>query len=279
VNRRVGYLVAVVLLFHATLISAQVNTRSGVKLLELVTFGSLAEVQRAAASAIGAARHVWTDYLALRDMRRENEELRARVAALEVTLQQQRALATRAGRLQALLSLRDQMDERTLAADVIAGDASALFNTITIDKGSSDGVRPDMAVLAPRGVVGRVVGQPASRAARVQLLVDRFAAAGAMLERTRTGGIIAGEAGDPPLRLQYVSNLADVQVGDVVVTSGIDGIYPKGYVIGSVERVGKGSGLYLDVRVRPSADFSALEEVLVVLDPPPAQARQGQGQS
>jgi rod shape-determining protein MreC len=117
--------------------------------------------------------------------------------------------------------------------------------------------------------VGRTFLETAPHAARVQLLTGRNAAAGAIIERTRVGGIVMGGEADPPLRMDFVSNLADVQVGDLVVTSGLDGIYPKGFAIGRVESAGPGPGLYKVIRVRPAVDFSTLEEVLVVMTPPP----------
>src|SRR4029453_18736691 len=119
-------------------------------------------------------------------------------------------------------------------------------------------------VIAPTGVIGRVV-TPTAHASKVQLLIDRNAAAAALIERSRAQGVVVG-AGEPLLRLSYVSDIADVKVGDVVVTSGLEGIYPKGYVIGKVERVNRGNK---DIRVRPSVDFNRLEEVLVVISPPP----------
>jgi rod shape-determining protein MreC len=181
-------------------------------------------------------------------------------------LQQQRALADRARGLGQLLALRDRSNLSTTAAEVIAASATPDFRTATIDKGSRDGLRPDMAVIAPAGVVGRVV-VPSARAAKVQLLIDRNAAAGALIERSRAQGVVTGGGGDR-LRLEYVSEVADVVVGDLVVTSGIDGIYPKGFTIGRVESVEKSGGSWRVV-VKPSVDFSALEEVLVVLTPTP----------
>ena len=139
---------------------------------------------------------------------------------------------------------------------------------MTIGRGTADGVQAGMAVMAPKGIVGRVIGQPASHAARVQLLIDKYAAAGALAERTRAGGMVIGVETDPPLAMEFVSNLLDVKPGDLIVTSGIDGIYPKGYSIGWVETAERGKGLYLSISVRPAVDFSSLEEVLVVLVPP-----------
>ena len=124
-----------------------------------------------------------------------------------------------------------------------------------------------MAVIAPAGVVGRIV-VPSGSAAKVQLLIDRNAAAGAVIERgeSRAQGVVVG-TGDDRLRMEYVSEIADIVVGDVVVTSGIDGIYPKGFVIGRVEVVEKSGPAFKQILVRPAVDFSSLEEVLVVMTP------------
>lgn len=273
-NRRTAFLVVTVLLAHLVLISAQVNTESGGSVLRWLTFGLFGELQRGTSSVAGSGLGVWQRYIALRDLRTENDALKAQISALEVAMQQQRALAARGQRLESLLQLREQMQERTVPADVIGGDATAFFHTITINRGTSDGVEADLAVISAKGVVGRVVGSPSPRAARVQLLPDRYAAVGGQVERSRTGGVVVGDPDGAGLRMEYVSNLADIQAGDVVVTSGIEGIYPKGYVIGTVEQVNKGAGLYLDVRIRASVDFSALDEVLVVIDRPPGVAEE-----
>ena len=265
IRQRTGYLFMAVIIGHIILISAQVNTERGVPLLEVVTFGTFAEVQRGASTLIGGVRTSWGDYLALQSVRSDNEQLRREVAQLQVALQQQRALAQQSHTLVELLKLREGIQIETVAAGVIAGSASPDFRTITIDKGSSDGLRPDMAVIAPAGVVGRII-TPSARAAKVQLLIDRNAAAGAIVERSRAQGVVEGTGGS--LRLNYVSGTADVQSGDVVSTSGIDGIYPKGFVIGQIESVERGSGEFGAIVIRPAVDFSSIEAVLVVTTPP-----------
>ena len=267
IRRRTGYLFLMVMIGHIVLISAQVNSKSGAPVLEAVSFGVLSEIQRATWSGFGAVRETWNDYAELRHASDENQLLRHRVAELQIELQKQRALALEAERLQALLRFRSQVAAPSLAAQVIARDPSLEFQTLTIDRGTSDGVRRDMAVIAPAGVVGRIVKHGA-HAALVQLLIDRDAAAGAIVERSRAGGTVKGRGVDPLMRLEYMSNLADVKVGDTVVTSGLDGIYPKGVVIGRVESVERGGGVFTAVRVRPAVDFSELEEVLVVTVPP-----------
>ena len=264
IRLRAGYLFGAVTIGHIVLISAQVTTARGVPMLEAVTFGVFAEVQRGASSVIGGVRTSWGDYLALQSVRSDNERLQQEIGQLHVTLQQERALAQQSRTLQALLELRSQAPLTTAAAGVIASSASPDFRTLTIDKGSEDGLRPDMAVISPAGVVGRVI-TPSSRAAKVQLLIDRNAAAGALVERSRAQGVVEGTGGD--LRLNYVSGTADIIVGDVVVTSGIDGIYPKGFVIGQIESIERAGGGYGAIVVRPSVAFASLESLLVVLAP------------
>ena len=271
IRQRTGWLFMAVIVGHVLLISAQVNTQRGVPLLEEVTFGSFAEVQRAATSGMATVRDNWVNYVALQDVRAENAKLKDEVAALQIGLQQERALAQQSRTLQGLLDLKTAVPLKTTAASVIAGGASPEFRTMTIDKGTGDGLAPDMAVLAPAGVVGRII-MPASRAAKVQLLIDRDAAAGAIVERTRAQGIVVG-TGTDRFRMDHVPAAADIKVGDRLVTSGIEGIYPKGFVIGQIESLNRQGGEFTDVMVRPAVEFSELESVLVVLAPPASEAQ------
>jgi rod shape-determining protein MreC len=269
IRQNAGYLFLAVILGHVILISAQVNSRSGVPVLESVTFGLFAEVQRGSSTAVSGFRNVWNRYGSLRSVERENVELRQKLEAVQVELQERRALADRARGLQQLLELRDRSNLRTMAAEVIASSASPDFRTLTIDRGANQEVRADMAVIAADGVVGRVV-VPSARAAKVQLLIDRNAAAGALVARSRAQGVVKG-GGDDRLELQYVSEAADVVTGDLVVTSGIEGIFPKGFTIGHVDAVEKAGPSYKRITVKPAVNFSSLEEVLVVLTPTPVR--------
>lgn len=273
IRKRTGYLFLAVMVGQVILVSAQVQTKSGTRVLQAVAFEVFSRVQHGTASIVYGARGAWANYVALRGARAENEELKRRVAALEVQWQQEHALASRSERLQQLLDLKTNAAFPTLAAEVIAGNPDPVMRTVTIDRGSDDGVVADMAVIAPAGIVGRVIGPVGRRAARVQLIIDRTAAAGAVTERARAGGMVAGADAEPPLRMELVTNLSDVKAGDTVVTSGVDGIYPKGYLIGRVESATRGGGLYQTIVVRPAVDFSSLEEVLVVLVPPRAATR------
>lgn len=264
-RQRTGYLVLAVVLGHVILISAQVNAGPRTSVLENVTFGVFAELQRVLTSSRDAVVNVWSGYVGLRGLYAENEELEGTVASLELQLQEQRALARRAESLEQLLEMRRAVALPTTSARVIASDATPYFRTLTLDRGLDDGVVADAAVLAPAGVVGRIVGAPVRRASRVQLLIDRNAAAGARLERTRASGVVVGGDDETALRMEYVSNLEDVRVGDRVITSGTDGIYPAGFAIGTVTDVARGAGLYLLITVDPVVEFAKLEEVLVVV--------------
>ncbi|PYR27609.1 MAG: rod shape-determining protein MreC [Acidobacteria bacterium] len=272
IRQRTRYLFLVVILGHILLISAQVNSRRGVPVLEAVTFGIFSEVQRAASSVVSAGRNVWSGYIGLRQAHAENQELKRQLADAQITMQAQQALADRARSLEQVLELRDRVHVQTAAATIIGATPPSPtpdFRTVTIDKGTREGLRPDMAVVAPLGVVGRIV-VPAVRSAKVQLLIDRNAAAGALIERSRAQGVVIG-TGEERLRMEYVSEVADVVVGDIVVTSGIDGIYPKGFIIGRVEAVEKTGPTFKRISVRPAVDFLSLEEVLVITTPPPVR--------
>ena len=264
-RQRNGYLVSAVIVGHFILISAQAGGGPRGSVLENVAFRAFAEMQRLLMSARGAVAHSWSHYVGLRDVHDRNDALTVTVADLQLLLQVQRALAQQARGLQQLLGLRQAVDLRTVGARVIATAATPYVRTLTVDRGAEDGVHADDVVIAPEGIVGRIVGVPSPRASRVQLLIDRLAAAGARVERTRVSGIVTGADNGTELRMEYVSNHEDVDVGDRVVTSGTDGIYPAGFVIGEVAAVAPGPELDLAIRIVPAVMFSRLEDVLVIV--------------
>jgi rod shape-determining protein MreC len=265
-------LLVVLSLGHVLLISAQVQTRSGLPLIQSAAFGLFSGVQRTTGAVAGGVGGFWQGWIALQGVERENEALRARVAELEGRVLGLEAIARSTRALEEALALQARIVQPTLAARVIAGNPTPGTLTVLIDRGAADGVRADMAVIAADGVVGRVFGAPAARTAQVQLLVGRNAAAGATLERSGAGGLVVGgqsAAGAPRLRLDYVPNLVDVQAGERVFTSGQDQIYPPGFPIGTVESVAAGSQ-YRAISVRPAVEVSRIDVVLVVLAGAPA---------
>jgi rod shape-determining protein MreC len=272
-GRKSRFLLAALILAHLVVISRQVEGEGGVSLLQRAVWSVLVPPQRVMASAIGGVKGVWTGYVALRGARDENRRLQERVHALETQLQASQEQIGEAARLREILELRPILPFPTMTAQVIAREGVPWFRNITIDKGQKDGVLLNAPVIGVGGVLGRVVAVGPA-AAKVQLLLDRDCGVGVRIERTRTTAVVAGQvafsdSGTSELLMKYVPVLADVTVGDVVVTSGLDQIYPKGLVVGRVRSVGKGSGLFKEVAVQPSANFERIEEVMVAKAPPP----------
>ena len=270
--RRSRFLLVGLILAHLTAISHQVDGGTGVSLLERGVLSVLSPLQRGVAAAAFLATELWRGWAFHRETYADNRRLRAELRALEMELQLRSYRAQESVRLRELLALQQAVPLDTLAAQVVARDGVPWFRTLTLDKGERDGVRLDAAVISSTGIVGRVVAVGPS-AARVQVLLDRDSGAAALIERSRVSGVVSGqvsapETGSEDLALKYIPGRADVVVGDVVVTSGLDRIFPKGLVIGRVRLVGDVTGLFREVSVEPSARFSSLEEVLVLKGAP-----------
>jgi rod shape-determining protein MreC len=266
-ERRGTFLFVSLILLHLIAISHQVD-RGGVSLLENVIFSILSPVQNGMASGVRSVRSAWSGYVDLRGTREENGRLRERLRIVEVMLQEKQYLAREAERLRQLTGLQQELPMLTVVAQVVARDGVPWFRMFTINKGAKDDVVLDAPVLSPTGVVGRVI-EVGPHAAKVQLLLDRQASAAVALLRTGVNGVTEGQVGladsnSREILIKYMPSLADVEVGDVVVTSGLDQIFPKGYRVGNVSKIEKGSGLFKEIHVSPSAQFDAMEEVLVV---------------
>lgn len=203
------------------------------------------------------------NYLTMSGFKLENERLRKRIQTLEI--ERQRLLEAEAThrKLQELLDFRGQLPAKAITASIIADSASSWFQGCVINKGSADGVLKDMAVVTPLGVVGKVVST-STRSAKVILLTDANSGVDVIVQRTRSRGIVSGSL-DNGLVLKYVKRSEDVQVGDRLITSGLDGVFPKGMMVGTVTRVNKQNlGLFQFVEVLPAVQSSRVEEVLVV---------------
>lgn len=245
----------------------------GVVFLELVT--PVARVSEYAANRTGEA---WEAYAGLMGVRQELSWVRERVRELEREVDGQRRIEDENRRLRAVLELRDELGGMPIAARITGVGASQLFHTATINRGTGDGVAEGMAVLAPRGVVGRVVSA-SPNAARVLLLEDPSSGVGAVVQRTRTRGIVEGVGADR-LALKFVTPDEELRLGDEIVTSGLDGIFPRGMPLGHVTRIrSDDAGLFQSAELVPAVDFRKLEEVLVLEGPereiPPAVGEAG----
>ena len=215
----------------------------------------------------GGVRTVWSEYVDLRGLQAENRRLRAEGQALQQRLQGLQEMAQQNRRLQALLEMPEPPGSRPAVARVIGKDATNWFRTILIDRGSADGLERNSPAVAAEGLVGRVV-EVAPIVSRVQLVTDPVSSVGALVQRTRVSGIAAGDGG-AALRLRYLPLMADVAVGDRVVTSGMGGVFPKGIPLGTVVSVDRRSGaLFQEAILEPAADLSKLEEVTVLVPLP-----------
>lgn len=267
-GKRSRFLLLGLVLLHLAAISHQVDGGSGLSLLQWALLAAVSPVQRGVAGVLGGAGEAWRGWGFHRETYEENRRLAARLRELEAETQVRAQQALEAVRLRELLTVREALPLETIGAQVIGRDGVPWFRTLTLDRGEADGVRVDAPVLSATGVVGRVFAT-GPHAARVQVLLDRDSGAAVLLERSRVAGVVSGQVvapgtGDRDLVLKYIPERTDVEVGEVVVTSGLDRIYPKGLVVGRVRFVGSGSGLFRDIRVEPSARFESLEEVLVV---------------
>jgi len=221
-------------------------------------------------SAVGhGTRQLWHDYINVAGLRHENEALRADNEQLHLEAIRMSEDAAQARRLQALLDFKEHFPTHTLAAQVIGSSGSEQSRVLYIDKGANDGVLPDMAVISADGVVGKV-RDVFRGTAQVLLINDEMSGVGTLLEKSRLFGVVKGTAAGT-LMLDHIMSDEKVEKGEAVVTSGGDRIFPKGLPVGRVADVSPGSDLFLNIRVRPAADLSRLEEVLVVTDTNAAQ--------
>jgi rod shape-determining protein MreC len=206
--------------------------------------------------------NLWHNYFYLRGVRAENRELKAEIERLRLDQVRLNEDAAQARRLQALLAFKEQFISQTLPAQVIGSGGSEQSRIVYIDKGQHDGLKPDMAVITVDGIVGKVLKVFGSTS-QVLLIDDQSSGVGAILEKSRLQGILRGtSAGEVVLERIMTDNA--VQPGEEVRTSGGDRIFPKGLPVGTVTKVGNGADLFLSIRVRPAANLSKLEEVLVV---------------
>jgi rod shape-determining protein MreC len=222
----------------------------------------MAPLQRIGSVGARGVGELWRDAAALFRRRAELDWLQTRVTTLEEQTVRLDEIERENARLRDLLAFRERLAGDVRAAAVIGRDATGLARTITIDRGERDGVVKGAAVLAPAGVVGQVF-LASAHAARVLLITDHNSGVDAVVQRTRARGIVEGTVSEG-CGLKFVKRTEDLQAGDVVVTSGVDGIFPRGLPIGQLTSVDKrGQGLFQYATVRPFVDFDRLEEVLV----------------
>ena len=256
-----------VLLFGQVLgLAIQVKRASenaSTRLIRIWAVDSVTPLERGIVWVQNGTRGIWRNYFYLRGVRQENRELKQKIEALEIERVRLNEDAEQAHRLQALLSFKEQYISKTLAAQVIGSSGSEQSRSIYIDKGSRDGIRPDMAVITADGIVGKVLRGVQDHISSVLLINDQTSGVGAILEKSRLQGVLRGTPAGEVI-LEKVMTDEAVATGERVLTSGGDRIFPKGLPVGTVTKVSPGQELFLNIRVRPAADLDRLEEVLVI---------------
>lgn len=230
-------------------------------------YETLAEIQRPLQvvnrSLSSGVLGVWEGYVALRGVREENQLLRERVAKLESINSELLEYESENMRLRGLLAMQQSTKLTGKVANVIGYDPSSWQHALTLDKGANDGVMVGMAVLEGNGLVGQVTAT-SSHTARVLLLTDPLSGVDGIVQESRARGVVEGE-GQSLCRWKFVQKDEPVNVGDRVITSGMDAVYPKGLLIGVVlEAAASQADMFQSIKVKPAVDFSKLESVMIV---------------
>lgn len=226
---------------------------------------SLYPFQRAFHGAVSLATSVTHQYFALRGAQKELDLTKRELERLELENLRLREASISHERLRRILALEESLGAKGIAAEVIAGDGGSLFRSMVLNRGSQQGVSKGMIVVAPAGMVGQIFAV-SPHSSRVLLIIDPHSVSDALVQRSRTKGLIQGNLDGCVMK--YVRREDDVKVGDQILSSGGDGLFPKGLAIGVVSRVNqKNYGLFQSVEVRPKVNFSELEEVLILSTP------------
>lgn len=255
--------VAIVLLIVSLFILSYSAARlSETGLLRKMVLEIAAPVEDAINRSLKGLHDTWNRYLFLVGKQDESRRLRRENAVLNDLLNNYREGYQEGMRLRKLLDIKDGLHHKAVAARVIDNDRTSLFKTILINKGTTEGLRVGLPVLSDQGVVGRII-ETSWHASRILLLIDENSNIDALLQRTRAQGILQG-AGSAGCNLKYISRVENVQAGDVVLSSGLAGVFPKGLLLGFVTGTpGSEGGLFQKIDVASAVDFGKLEEVLV----------------
>jgi rod shape-determining protein MreC len=270
-RHRSSLLLAVIVLMQVLLLAIQIKRDSQGRLIRVWTVGAFTPFERAGAYGVGNIRGTWRHYFALQNTSRDNEQLRRENATLKLQVTQLQSKADEADRLALLLNFRkSHQDVPMLGARVIGASADTSSQTIYLDRGERDGIRRNMGVITPDGVVGKVI-ESYSNTAQVLLLTDKDSGVGAMLGDSRIQSPVGG-TGEPLISMKYVANDDVVKIGERVVTSGMDRIFPRDLPVGTVTEV-KAGNPFKQIRVRPAANLEQLEEVIILLTLQPLELK------
>jgi len=255
---------AILLIVSLTILSYSAVRLSETGFLRKIVLETAAPIEDAINISLKSLLDAWKRYLFLVGLEEENRQLRREKALLSEQLNRYREGYLEAIRLQKLLALKSGFPYRTVAARVIDSNRTSLFKTLLINKGTADGLRVGLAVLSDQGAVGRII-ETSWHASRVLLMIDENSNIDALIQRSRAQGILQG-AGAAGGNLKYISRTEEVLPGDVVLSSGLAGVFPKGMLLGVVTGVSrKEGGLFQKIDVAPAVDFGKLDEVMAVI--------------
>jgi rod shape-determining protein MreC len=223
-----------------------------------------APVQRMIALPLEFLQDAWRQYVSILDISEHNDELRSRLVLLEEENLQLREALVASGRLERIAEIRADFEVPMLSSELVGVDPSPWFRSVLVNRGQTHGVRSGMPVISERGLVG-LVTTTSTRAAKATLVLDRQSAIDGIVQRSRSRGIVRGRGTDQ-LDFEFVVRGSDVRNGDVVISSGLGGVYPKGIRIGEVTSVSDpGSKLLQTAKLVPAVDFGRLEQVFVMM--------------
>ena len=249
-------------------LAVQVRTNAGesqdTRLIRIWAVGAITPFERAVVWVQNSTSNLWHNYFYLRGVRAENRQLKEQIEQMRLEQVRLSEDAAQARRLQNLLAFKEQFISKTVAAQVIGTSGSDLSRVVYIDKGRNDGVDRDMGVITADGVVGKVLFVYPNLA-QVLLISDQSSGVGVVLSKSRLQGVLRGTA-NGEIMLERVMSDEQVQPGESVLTSGGDQIFPKGLPVGTVTKVANGKDLFLDIKIKPAANLSKLEEVLVLTE-------------
>jgi rod shape-determining protein MreC len=256
-------LLAALILVQVLLLAFQIKRENNVRLVRYWTVQTLTPVERAGTWSFSKIGGLWSGYIGLRNARTENARLQKELDELRMRNRELESQAAEGQRLANLLNFRNAHPEASmLAAEVIGASADPTSHTLFINRGERDHVHRNLAVITPEGVVGKIV-EVFPTSSQVLLINDKESGVGALFAGTRTHGVVKG-SGDPNPRMDYIVNDEKVQVGDKILTSGEDHIFPKDLPIGKVESA-KAAAPFQVISIDPAARLDRLEDVLVLL--------------
>lgn len=267
-SRKTMMIVGVIILVAVNVIVLSVSGKRHypASALGRVALTVTAPFQDALTQTIRYAKSIWEHYFFLVSTARENENLKKSLSHAVKKNNEYYETEISNHRLRKLFDFRQNIPEEAIAAEVIGIDPSPWYRAIIIDKGKADGVRKGLPVIIPEGIVGQVIDS-AEHYSKILLIIDQNSAVDAMIQRNRARGIIKGMSSDQCV-FKYVLRRHDIEIGDSVIASGLDGVFPKGLRIGQVAEIsGENSGLFREVTVTPLVDFEKLEEVLILINP------------